>query len=693
MRKSEHISTFKVICILLLQTFSYSLIAQEKLASPPIIIEQQLENITENNEDAEPEDDAFLQQLQYFIKNPVNLNTADESDLRALKILNPLQIQNLISYRILFGKFIDVYELQAIPGWNTDLLRKIKPYITIAAQSELFTSLHKRLKGGESSLLARVSRVLEKSKGYLIDSSIAKNYYPGSPQKIFLRYKYSYKNLLQYGFTGEKDAGEQFFKGSQKQGFDFYSAHFFARNIGIIKSLALGDFQVNLGQGLTQWMGLSFKKSSDVLNIKRQDDVLRPYNSAGEIFFHRGVGITLQKKYLQTTAFISYRKIDANFIIDTLNNRDFVSSLQTSGYHRTNSELADKNSQRQITFGGNMSLTKNKFHIGVNGVHYQFKYPINKSDLLYNKYSLTGNSWGNYSVDYSYTFKNMHFFGEAATDERLDKAFVNGLLISTDARVDMSFLYRKISKGYQSLYTSAFTESNLPNNENGFYAGISINPTDYLKIDAYADLYNFPWLKFRVDAPSSGNDYLLQVTYKPKKEIELYTRYHAERKGLNFNNDIALNAIVNKPKQNWRTQLSYKLSPEFTFRTRVELIWFDKKGNNAEQGFLSFADILYKPLAKRYSGNMRLQYFETDSYNTRLYAYENDLLYSFSIPVFYGKGYRYYLNFNYDITKKISVWAKFAQSIYPDKKIIGSGLDEISGNKKTEVKFQIIFNY
>lgn len=679
-----------IFCLLCLQF--PNAIAQQKPAEPPPIIEQQLENLTENNEDAETEDDSYLQEMQHFINDPINLNNTEESELKELRVLTALQIQNLISYRNLFGKFINIYELQAVPGWNVSTIKKILPYITVNDQPNLFTSLNARLKNGQKSILARVTQVLEKSKGYLYDTT--KSFYPGSPQKLFLRYKYSFKNLLQYGITAEKDAGEQFFKGAQKSGFDFYSAHFFVRNIGIIKSLALGDFQVNLGQGLTQWMGLAFKKSADVLNIKRQGEILQPYNSAGEIFFHRGAGITVQKKYLEVTAFISYRKLDANFVVDTLNNEDFVSSLQTSGYHRTTSEVADKNVQRQLTFGGNVSYTKNKFHLGINGVHYHFKYPINKSAILYNKYALNGNTWGNYSIDYSYTFNNMHFFGEAATTERLDKAFINGLLISVDERVDLSFVYRKISKGYQSLYTNSFTESTSPTNEKGFYAGISINPTDVLRIDAYADLYKFPWLKFRVDAPTTGSDYLLQVTYKPNKQIEVYTRYHSERKAINDNPfDIALNPVVIKPKQNWRTQFSYKFNSPFTFRSRIELLWYDKKGPAPEQGFLSYADIIYKPLRKPYSGNVRLQYFETDSYNSRMYAYENDVLYSFSIPVFYDKGYRYYLNLNYDLSRKWSVWFRLAQTIYPDKHIIGSGLDEIAGNKKTEIKIQSILNF
>ena len=690
MKKSFSIKILFIVFLLLVQCIFYSAKAQEKKVEPPPIIEQQLENLTENSDDVETEDDSYLQEMQHFIDDPVNLNNATESDLKELKVLTALQVQNLISYRKLFGNFISIYELQAVPGWNVSMIRKIRPYITVDDQLKLFTSISNRLKNGQNSILARVTQVLERSKGYLNDTT--KSFYPGSPQKLFVRYKYSYKNILQYGITAEKDAGEQFFKGTQKSGFDFYSAHFFVRNAGIIKSLALGDFTVNLGQGLTQWMGLAFKKSSDVLNIKRQSDVLRPYNSVGEIFFHRGVGITLLKKFLEATAFVSYRKLDANFVVDTLNNEDFVSSLQTSGYHRTSSEVADKNVQRQLTFGGNFSFTKNKFHIGVNGVHYHFKYPINKSANAYNKYALSGNSWGNYSIDYSYTFKNMHFFGEVATTEKLDKAFINGLLISTDARVDLSFLYRKISKGYQSLYTNAFTESTFPTNENGFYAGISINPTDVWRIDAYADLYSFPWLRYRVDAPSAGNDYLLQVTYKPKKEIEIYSRYRSERKAINYNPDgLTLNPVVIKPKQSWRTQLSYKINSACTFRTRVEMLWYDKKGSAPEQGFLTYADIIYKPLQKPYSGNIRLQYFETDSYNSRLYAYENDVLYSFSIPVFYDKGYRYYLNLNYDVTRKWSVWFRLAQTIYPDKNSIGSWLDEIKGNKKIEIKMQAIF--
>lgn len=678
------------LLILIMVTCSITLYAQDPKdlpVNPPI--EQQLENLTEGGDDIETEDDQYLQDMQHFIRDPIDLNTAGETELRQLRVLTQLQIQSILSYRNLFGRFINIYELQSVPGLSISQIQKIRAYVTVSPSESLITSLGHRFAHGDHSILARVTQTLEQSEGYRLNTS-ASSFYPGSPQKLFVRYKYIYKNLLQYGFTGEKDAGEQFFKGKQSSGFDFYSGHFFVRNLGIIKSLALGDFTINMGQGLTQWMGLAFKKSSDVINIKRQADVLRQYNSAGEIFFHRGAGITLRKNGIEGTVFGSIRKLDANFVPDTLNNNDFVSSLQTSGFHRTKNEAADKNVQRQIAFGGNLAYNKSNVHLGVNGILYDFKLPIRKSADLYNRYAISGEKWGNFSVDYSYTYRNVHFFGEAASDKKFNKAFVNGMMLSVDSRVDMSLLYRNISSGYQSLYTNAFTESTFPTNERGMYAGISITPVDIVRIDAYMDLYSFPWLKFRVNAPTAGNDYLVQMTYKPNKQVELYSRYRSERKAINYNPDeLPLNPVVVQPRQSWRTQFNYKVTTALTFRSRVELLWFDKKGPAEESGFLTFADLLYKPLLKPFSGNIRLQYFETGGYNSRMYAYENDVLYSFSIPVFYEKGYRYYLNINYDVSRKLTLYFRIAQTYYPDKNVIGSGLDEILSHHKTEMKIQL----
>ncbi len=669
-------------------------VSSQVAPTPSSTIEQQLESITESNDDNETEDDSFLQALVQFLKEPINLNTADVTDLKELIILSAMQIENIIAYRNLLGSFISIYELQAIPGWDIHTINRLRPFITVSTNVEIVNTFSDRLKGGTSTILVGASQVLEKSKGYKLNQDMADNFYPGSRQRISVRYLYQYKNLLQFGLVAEKDAGEQFFKGTQKQGFDFYSGHLFARNIGIIKLLAIGNFTVNMGQGLTQWQNLAFRKSSDVINVKRQLAILRPFNSTGEINYHRGIGITIAKNNIAATLFASYKKVDGNFINDTINNENYISSLQSSGLHRTKSETDDKGAQKQFAFGGNLSYNSNNWHVGVNAVQYHFQLPINKSADPYNIYSLSGKSPGNYSIDYSYTFKNLHFFGEAATTSNFNKAFINGLMISVDSKATISLVYRNISEKYQSLYTNSFTENTYPNNEKGVYAGISIQPSDFWRINAYADFYKFPWLKYLVNAPSAGVDYLMMVTYKPTKVVEVYALYRTENKSKNYNPFLQVLApVTDKPRQNLRTQIIYAISTQLTIRNRVDIIWFDRKGEGKQNGFLTYADIIYAPFLKKYSGNIRLQYFKTDGYDSRMYVYENDVLYNYSIPVFYDNGWRYYLNFNYNFNKKVAVWLKWAQCIYKNKETIGSGLDAIDGNKKTAINLLVQYRF
>lgn len=670
--------------ILLITHYSLFIMGQE---IPPNT-EQQLENLRDADQ-AETEDDSYIIQLQYFRKHPLNLNEADANDLKELFFLTDLQIENLLSYRHLLGKFISIYELQAIPAWDVITIKKILQFVTIGNSISAVEDVKKRFAGGDHGLLFRFSEVLEKSKGF--DKTSPGTKYPGGRQRLFFRYRYQYKNLLQYGLVGDKDAGEQFFSGKQKYGFDFYSFHLFATKLGKVKALALGDFTVNMGQGLIQWQSIAFSKSADVLAIKRQLSILRPYNSSGEFYFNRGAGITIRSGRIEATGFVSLRKISANLVADTVNNEDFISSFLNSGYHRTKSEIDTKNNVQQFSYGGNITYRHTNWHIAINGVGYNFSLPVQKRNEPYNLFAIGGSNWNNFSIDYSLTCRNLHFFGEVAADKNLDKAILNGLLISVDPHVDLSFVQRAIDQRYQAVYGSAFTENSYPTNENGIYTGISIKPMTGWRLDMYADFYKFPWLRYSVDAPGYGKDFLVQITFTPNKQLMIYSRFRSESKQYDRSGNITVtNYLVMIPKQNWRTQISYKINPVITLRNRIDLLWYDKKEKDFETGFLSFFDLLYKPLSKAYSGNIRLEYFETSGYNSRIYTYENDVLFSFSIPAIYDKGYRYYINLCYDIKKNLSVCLRWAQTIFKNESSVASDMDEFAGNHRSELKIQIM---
>ena len=653
----------------------------------PPVTEQQLESQAEM-EQTETEDDAYVLQLEHFKRHPLYLNEATSDELKQFIFLTDLQIDNLLSYRILLGPLISAYELQAVPGWDVETIKKILPCVAISNSAVTMEKLATRFRSGDHQLLVHYSRAMEKSKGF--EKPKTGTSYLGGSDRIYFRFRYQYKNLLQYGVVGDKDAGEQFFNGAQKYGFDFYSVHLFARKIGKIEALALGDFTVNMGQGLIQWQGIGFKKSSDVMSIKRQSSILRPYNSTGEFYFHRGLGVTVRLGHIEATGYASLRKLSANVVADTTQNREFVSSFITSGYHRTQNENIDRNNIRQLSIGGNLLYKGRNWHIGVNGVMYQFSLPVQKRNEPYNLFAISGKIWRNFSVDYGCTYRNLHLFGEAAVDKNFDRAFVNGLLISVNPRVDVAILQRTISRAYQPVYANAFTENSNPVNESGMYAGLSIRPPFMgWRVDLYADFYKFPWIKYLVDAPSSGKDFLVQLSYMPNKHLEIFSRFRSEAKQVNQpGNSSVTNHLAYTRRQGFRTQLNYELSQSVTLRSRIELVLYDRNKPDEQNGFLTFCDLFYRPLLKRFSGNIRLQYFETDDYDSRIYAYENDVLYSYSVPAFSDQGYRYYINLNFDLKGRIRIWINWGETLYRNKHTIGNGLDEINSNHRNEIKIQ-----
>lgn len=666
--------------------------AQERETWP--VQEQQLENQAEVT-DSEMEDDSYWQQLEALRRHPLNLNTVTGAELETLPLLNPLQVASFLRYRNLMGKLLHLHELQAIPGWDVHTIRQVLPYVTLGTGTSPLVPIAQRLRSGQHSLLMRASRVLEKTKGFLPPDTPDKEHYLGSPWRVFTRYRYMAGDLLQYGITAEKDPGETFSHPQQK-GFDFYSYHLFVRRWGKIKALALGDFTVNMGQGLVHWQSLAFKKSASTLQIKRQGPVLKPYSAAGEYYFHRGAGITLQQKNWETTLFASLRKLDANL------SGDSVTSISTTGYHRTRGEWNERHNLDRFTAGGNVRYSRTGWHVGLNTAHDQFSHPFKRSDDPYDLYAITGKRWSNHSVDYALTCHNLHFYGEAALDHQGHKAILNGLLVSLDPKADLALVYRHIDKAYQTVQGNAFTENNLPGNEQGVYAGLTLRPTPLWQVDAYADCFRFPWLKYRVNAPGNGGDYLFQLTYKPHKTVELTSRYRHEHKPANRTGEEgALRPVERTVRRNWRTQVAFQATPVFTLKSRVELVWFQPgEGAAKEKGFSAFTEACYSPKPSL-AANVRFHLFETDSYNARIYAYEQDVRYSFSIPPFSGKGCRYYINVRQNLSSLLmpgragkincQLWLRWAQFLYPGKTITGSGLNELNSQQKTEFRLQLLF--
>jgi hypothetical protein len=672
---------FYIILFLLLGSLKsisqeHSLFSKEKL----------FELIAESYaDDAEEEIDLsdLLSELEDIMLNPLNINTATVSDLKRLHILTDKQVGAIIDYRNKTDQIYSIYELQVIEGISSQLAEYLALFITYEAPEKRTSEFSRH------EINMRMQYVPEKASGFLLNT---KDEVPfqGIEPKLLLRYKGEKAKRFDWGLTAENDAGEPFFSGNNKAGFDFYSGFVGFKGEKTIKRLLLGDFQVRTGQGLVFWSGYGGRKSSEAINIRFYGQGIKPYTSAAEYGFFRGVASQAEIGNFTILAFYSNRNADAN--VSEFGEFDkplAVSSLQTSGYHRTASEIADKGTLNIQTAGTSVRYIHNQLSVGVNAGYQLFDLPLEPAPKLYNQYYFRGRENLNFSADFHQIFGRASLFGEAALSRSGGKAFIAGLEFTPVTELVLCLLYRNFEPNYHTIGGSAFSEFGLISNEKGFYIGISLSPFPKVSISSYLDLYESPWVKFTSLRPVKGADFALQASYSPIRKIDFYVRYKTEVKNENsfFASTIRDDAVEQTSRL--RVNAEWKPLQTLTFRLRTEWSGVEKE-DSLQKGWLMLADASTRLFSSKLSLTARFAWYNTDHYNSGIRAYESDMPLSFNIPVYYLKGMRYYLYLNYKITQHITCYLKLARTQLPgDTKSIGSGNTMVEGNKKSDIKFQV----
>lgn len=642
------------------------------------VIESHIDKIDEQTDVA-----LIIEDLEGFLENPININATTASELSKLYILNDVQINKLLEYLANYGPAYSIFELKAIDGFTPDMLLKMDPFIWFGPREE-FKELGDAFKHGQNQFLLRTLGTVQKASGYQPREE-GTTPYEGNQYRYYSRYRYEARDRLSAGFTAEKDPGESFFKGSNQQGFDFYSAHVSMNINSTFENISVGDFLVRAGQGLVLWQGYTSGKSENVLGISKTNQGIRPSTAVDENLFFRGAATTVSFGKAKFSIFYSQKDDDGN-LEGTDSTGHFITSLQTSGYHRTTSEIADKNAVRNTNYGGLFSWNFSNLKIGATFVRQKLNPPLIPASQLYNQFRFSGTENMAGGIDYTFNKGKYQLFGEAAISKSKGKAIIQGTVINLNDQLGFSVLFRHFDKNYQSLWANTFAEGSNISNETGMYLGAKILPVKYVTLSAYSDFYRSAWINYSTAAPSTGWDVLAQANLLLSKKTEFYIRFKNEEKEVKF---IQNERYANLPEQTQklRVHLTWQLKENLILKTRIEQVHY--KGLENENGLMIFQDIQFKPVKIPLNISARVAWFSTGGYNSRIYAYENDMLYTFSIPAYYGNGFRTYINLNYKITKKIDCWIKIANTAWNDRETISSGYNEIPGTNKTELKLQL----
>ncbi|WP_439880248.1 ComEA family DNA-binding protein [Pontibacter sp. MBLB2868] len=655
-------------------------------------------------EDADLPYEDFYEALFQYYQRPIDLNNTNPEELASLYILSRPQIAAIFDYMEKNGKLLSIYELQAIPDIGLLTIYQLVPFVRVddAGLNADQRPLWQRMVGEDNNaLIVRYERTLQERRGYASADTNGRSgsRYLGSPDKLYLRYRVSHTRDYSFGITAEKDAGETFNwePNVHRYGFDFYSAHLQLYNKGKFKAIAIGDYQLQIGQGLLLSSGYSVGKGSETIaTVSRANLGIRPYSSVLEYAYFRGGALTYTLGKLDITGFYSNKRVDANLQtqLDTLNQQaGLFTGVQTTGFHRTPTELVNKDQVREQIFGGNMHYqsTDRTLTLGLTALGTSYNAPVQKAGLTYQRFEFNGTRNYNIGTNYSYTWQNLYLFGETAISKSGGLGTVNGLIANLSNKVELAMLYRNYARNFHTFYGGAFGEATRNINERGFYTGIKIKPLPKWEVTAYYDHFRFPWLRYRVDAPSHGNEYLVRLLFKPSRQSTLYAQYRAESKGLNAANVVTnIDYVVQALRNNYLLYYEFAPTKFIILKSRVQFSSFEQEAPQ-QTGYLIAQDINFN------FGNVRLStryaIFDTDSYDTRQYVYERDVLYAFSIPAFSGRGTRVYALLQLRPFRQMDVWVKYGLTYYRNQDSIGSGLETIEGPRRSDVKVQVRYKF
>ncbi len=617
-------------------------------------------------------------------QHPINLNTATKEELEQLFFLTDYQVENFLYYRYTNGPFYTIYELQAVEQIDEQTISFMLPFVAVEQVEE---KVRRRTYG---NLMARIQSTVQTPRGYEAKNDSTPSAYLGSKEKWMTRGRINFGDRVEAGFTLEKDQGEQAFPNHFSVA-DFTSGFVrFNQPLKFIDTWIVGDYRLSFGQGLAVWTDMAFSKSPETAQLRRRAKGINSYTSVNESSFLRGSAVNFKFGNWSLLPFVSYKKRDASVLTDSLAD-DRLSSLQETGYHRTATELSNRYAVDELVYGGRLYFRHHLFHLDAGYVNWELEHPIAEKDHLRDLYRFSGSSQESMWLSHAVFLNGLTVFGEVALQNQQEYGVYQGLTYNSDSEVVASLAYRKYSKGYTAILSNPFSESSTQAGESGLFASISFKPLPRLQFKAFADVFSYEWLRYNVYRPSDGFEWFAQADYAINELHCIYLRYKSTQKEINSSQSQTLYEINSYQKDNIRLFYAFDVDERWLFQTQLEHSFFSESSQKSN-GWMAFQDIRYRS-GKAFNASLRYVLFDVDDYDSRIYSYEPDVLYAFTIPAYMNKGTRVIFNVNVMPLPKLRIWGRVAHTSYANLTEIGSGNQLIDGNQLTEWKLQLEYRF
>jgi len=623
------------------------------------LIEQVLDRSEKEELDA-------LDRILWLQDHPFDLNEASREELQTIPGVLPQEAMAMTQLRKALGRFSTIEQIRALPEIGDDLYERIKMFVRLDEEGTDHQNMFQ--------LRSRGLRDLQPREGFLDNS------YAGSSLKTYHRFIYAFHRDAEVGGLFEKDAGET-------TGDGFVAGYALLRNVLFLDQIIIGDYGLEVGQGIALWRASAFGKSADAVDIMRSGMGATPYRSTDEFNFFRGIATNfltnLPGGVVSFNAFVSRHAIDG-----TLQPNGSISSFYDAGLFRTQNERAKKSVARETLFGATAKFSSRyEWSLGIAAYTSRFD-----RDILGDRLGeLNGTRLTVFSLDGNIRLGRMTLFGETATSGDGGLAGMAGLVLRAGRRTDIAILFRDLGPRYIALHANSFDDNGQTNNERGMYVGLRQGLFDWLKFSAYVDLFAHPWVTFSNPFPTSGRDILLQVEARPSRPLNLTFRVSSqmEEGAINKEDPFGRSSVARNIEYRDRFRLtgSYLVTKSFRLKGRIEIS--NMHGSVGEEsGILLFQDVRFQSSGAWFA-EARVVFFDTDSFDSRIYEYENDLRGVFSNQALFGKGRRWYLLAGISLLAHLQLTAKYSQTEKEGVTSLSSGPSLIKGSVDTRFALQL----
>ncbi|MFM8493375.1 MAG: hypothetical protein ACKOA7_06550 [Bacteroidota bacterium] len=624
-----------------------------------------------------------------FIQKAINLCSISWDELVGSGLLSTLQASAWVAYRKLYGCPSAWYELQAVHGFDTALIRTLRKRTTLEPEIS-FHSLGYSLQHGRATLMLRSTRNLSGLRRYEPGGGdrLGFSAYRGGPQAHLWQIRHSgYRHRLVLSLPKVQGA---YGMGQLGGGLMMTSDHGLPRATGV----TVGDYHLRIGLGLSWNTGMSGSLTSGIMGLRWMGQSMGVASGTATSVQLRGIGFQKElKKGISVLVWSAYQRPDVRLLYGSDSSQVVIGSLPLGGMTRTQAEWQGRRGSTFQSYGMSVMKEYKQFKIMIYSSLYKYNLGFTSKNLPWpssivppQRNELTG-------LSYHHSGRRWEWSGEWSLSGANGLSTLQQLILTPHARLQTAWIGRRFAPGAAPPFAGALGRQSSPINEEGFTWMTQRLGKGRSRMLCVADFYRHPMPRFGTPLPAHGHRINLQYEWWPHREHQLLGRLDVRKEWGGQNLGLSLPSISGQEQKSWVLSWNHQSRQSPIRECRVR---FDGRTNTTNQTPFLVRSVAFSTRIRWVVGPWRLSvqqaWVNAQEGTGAFYFFEPAPRFASGMSSVSGRAIRQVFLAEYRISPELRAWIRFDRTRYHDRERAGSGWEMTSGPFRAACTLQLLYS-